>query len=159
MISWKLSTVDLKKLSGVVSKEVVKKTVYNKLNTKVNNFEYIILDASKGLVTTTILNTKIEEVENKIPGVSGLVKKTDYNAKISVIEEDLSNYNKLTCEIVDTKIKTLVTNSDLNNVPQSTNNNEEKNRKTKNVWVFFIGKNIFGGDDFQNTFVYQPTLV
>ena len=108
-----------------MSKEVVKKTVYNKLNTKVNNFEYIILDASKGLVTTTILNTKIEEVENKIPGVSGLVKKTDYNAKISVIEEDLSNYNKLTCEIVDTKIKTLVTNSDLN-VPQSANNNEEK---------------------------------
>ena len=108
-----------------MNKEVVKKTVYNKLNTKVNNFEYIILNASSGLVTTTILNTKIEEVENKIPGVSGLVKKTDYNAKISVIEEDLSNYNKLTCEIVDTKIKTLVTNSDLN-VPQSANNNEEK---------------------------------
>ena len=147
----------MKKLSGVVSKEVVKKTVYNKLNTKVNNFEYIILNASSGLVTTTILNTKIEEVENKIPGVSGLVKKTDYNAKISVIEEDLSNYNKLTCEIVDTKIKTLVTNSDLN-VPQSANNNEEKIEKLKTFEFFFIGKNIFG-DDFQNTFVYQPALV
>ena len=28
-----------KKLSGVVSKEVVKKTEYNKVNTKVNNLE------------------------------------------------------------------------------------------------------------------------
>ena len=31
--------VDLKKTSDVVSKEVVKKTVYNKLNTKVTNLE------------------------------------------------------------------------------------------------------------------------
>ena len=33
----KIVPVDLKKLSVVVSKEVVKKTVYNKLNTEVNN--------------------------------------------------------------------------------------------------------------------------
>ena len=31
--------VDLKKLSDVVSKEVVRKTVYKKLNLKVNNLE------------------------------------------------------------------------------------------------------------------------
>ena len=37
--------VDLKKLS-VVSKETVKKTVYNKLNTKVNNLENKIPDAT-----------------------------------------------------------------------------------------------------------------
>ena len=29
------------------------------------------------LVTTTVFNTKIGDVENKIPGVSCLVKKTD----------------------------------------------------------------------------------
>ena len=34
------------------------------------------------LVTATVLNTKIREVENKIPHVSGLVKKTDNNTKI-----------------------------------------------------------------------------
>ena len=34
-----------------------------------------------GLVATTVLNTKIVETENNIP-VSGLVKKTDYDAKI-----------------------------------------------------------------------------
>ena len=38
-----------------------------------------------GLVTTTVLNTKIEEVVNIILDVSGLVMKTDYNAKISDI--------------------------------------------------------------------------
>ena len=32
-------------------------------------------------MTTAVLNTKIEEVKNKIPSVSDLVEKTDYNAK------------------------------------------------------------------------------
>ena len=49
----KLKTVpiDLKKLNDVVSKEVVKKTVYNKLNKKVNNLEKKIPDA------TTLIQT------------------------------------------------------------------------------------------------------
>ena len=44
----KLKTVpiDLKKITDVMSKEVVKKTVYNKVNTKVNNLELKIPDAS-----------------------------------------------------------------------------------------------------------------
>ena len=32
-------------------------------------------------------------VENKIPSISGLVKKTDYNTKITDIENILSNHN------------------------------------------------------------------
>ena len=32
-------------------------------------------------MTTAVLNTKIEEVKNKIPSVTDLVEKTDYNAK------------------------------------------------------------------------------
>ena len=39
------------------------------------------------LVTTAVFNTKIKEVENKIQIVSGLVKKTDYNVKISDIKK------------------------------------------------------------------------
>ena len=39
-----------------------------------------MLDGS-GLVTTIGLNTKIGEVENKIFGLSGLVKKTGFNTK------------------------------------------------------------------------------
>ena len=35
----KAVSVDLKKISDVVSKKIVKRTVYNKLNAKLNNLE------------------------------------------------------------------------------------------------------------------------
>ena len=38
-------------------------------------------------MTTTILNTRIGEIENKIPDVNVLVKKVNYNAKISGMEK------------------------------------------------------------------------
>ena len=41
------------------------------------------------LATKTVLNT----VENKIPDASSLVKKTDYNTKITEIEKKLTNHN------------------------------------------------------------------
>ena len=37
-------------------------------------------------MTTTVLNTKISEVENKIPNTSGLLTTTVLNTKISEIE-------------------------------------------------------------------------
>ena len=40
------------------------------------------------LVTTTVLNTNIREVGEKIPDVVGLVKKTDYNAKFETLREN-----------------------------------------------------------------------
>ena len=55
-----------------------------------------------GLVTTTVLNTKIKEVENEMPVLSDLVKKTDYGAKISEIQEKYfitSDYYKFTSDI------------------------------------------------------------
>ena len=60
--------VDLSKLSDVV-KNVVKKTVYNKLVAKVDN-----LDTSD-FVLKTKYNTDKIELENKIPDTTGLVKK------------------------------------------------------------------------------------
>ena len=42
------------------------------------------------------MNTKISEVENKIHDVSGLVKKTGFDAKILVTEKNKLDYNKLT---------------------------------------------------------------
>ena len=59
-------------------------------------------------MTTTVINTKIGEVENKIPGVKSLVKKLDYNAKISGIGAKYfttPEYNRFTSEILETKIK------------------------------------------------------
>ena len=81
------------------------------LNTKISEVENKILDTSR-LVTTTVLNTKISEVENKIPSVNDLVKKTDYDAKIKYIEGKYfttadynADYNKFTSDILDVKIK------------------------------------------------------
>ena len=69
-------------------------------------------------MTTTALNTKTGEVENKIPHINDLVKKTDYNSKISDIEAKYFIifykfninilkifYNKFTNKIFEKKIK------------------------------------------------------
>ena len=95
--------VDLTKLSHVVKNDVVKKAMYYKLVTKVNNIdttgfvlknkydtdnsdlEKKISDAEvkipsiSGLVTSATLTA----VYNKMPNIDNLVKKTDYNTKIS----------------------------------------------------------------------------
>ena len=44
-----------------------------------------------GLVTTTVLNTKISEIENEILNLSVLVKKIDQDAKISDINRNNIN--------------------------------------------------------------------
>ena len=57
-------------------------------------------------MTANVLNTKISEVEKKIPDASGLAKKTGYNAKISDIEEKYfttSDYNKFANEYLKRK--------------------------------------------------------
>ena len=63
----------------------MKKTNYN---TKIIELENKIPDISN-LATKTALTT----VENKIPSVSNLVKKTDYNIKVTEIENKLTNHN------------------------------------------------------------------
>ena len=86
--------VDLKKLNDVVDNEVLKNTKLNTLKAKVNKLDQKISDATtlihmnqnntdkqnlekkigdvdekipdvKGFVTTTVLNTKVKEVDNK----------------------------------------------------------------------------------------------
>ena len=78
----KLATVpvDFSKLGNVVKNYVVKKTVYDKLVAKVDNID------TSGLAKKTDYNTKITEIEDKIPDSSSFVKKTDYNTKITEIE-------------------------------------------------------------------------
>ena len=101
---------DLSKLSNVIKNDVVKKDVYDKLVTKVNNIdtskfvlktkydtdkselENKILDTS-GLVKNTDYNAKITDIECKTPDVSSLVKKTDYSSKVTEIENKLNNHN------------------------------------------------------------------
>ena len=57
---------------------------------------------------TSVCDKKIGEVKNKLPHLSDLVKKTDYDAKISEIEEiyfTTSDYIKFTVDILNAKIK------------------------------------------------------
>ena len=112
--------VDLSKLNDVVRNGVVKKDAYN---AKIKNIEDEIPHITKS--TNTTLNNKIDEiknkipsitnlaltaalttVENKIPNVSDLVKKTDYDAKISEIENKYfaSDYDKFTSNTLDARI-------------------------------------------------------
>ena len=81
--------VDLSKLSDVVKNEVVKKTVYDKLATKVNSID------TRGFVLKTKYDADKVELENKIPDASSLVKKTDYNAKITEIESKIPSISAL----------------------------------------------------------------
>ena len=71
------------------------------LNTKIGEVKNKI-PYTGCFVTATNLNTKIGEVENKIPDVSSLVTEIVYNAKISDIKEKYfttSYYDKFTSEI------------------------------------------------------------
>ena len=45
-------------------------------------------------MTTTVLNTKISKVENKIPNTSNLVTATVLNTKISEVESKMPNNSK-----------------------------------------------------------------
>ena len=127
-----------------------------------------------GLMTTTVVNTKIGKVEKKIPNFSDLIKKADYNAKISDIEENYfttSEYIKFTSKIFETKIKEkeLV---DKCNISKSRKNSDLKGKfatlvdlkaeqdKIVKLLVFdsgyFLGKSHVEDDGAQNYLVRQP---
>ena len=122
----KTISIDLKKLSDVVSKEVVKNVKFNRLNAKVNSLKQQIPDATtliyvnqyntdkqnlekkmeilikkipdvSGLVTTTVNKnyTKIGKVDNKILDTSGLVTTAVLNTKIKEVEDKIPNVSVL----------------------------------------------------------------
>ena len=91
---------DLAKLNNVVKNDVVKKTEYNKLVTKVDNID------TTGFVFKTKygndgadLENKISDVDKKIPDVSNLVKKTDLNAEITEVEGKIPSITGLVFSI------------------------------------------------------------
>ena len=74
--------LDLRKLSDVVKNDIVKKTVYDKLVAKVNRVD------TSGFVLKFKNDADKSELGKKIPE-RGLVKKTDFSAKLNEI------YNKI----------------------------------------------------------------
>ena len=91
---------DLTKLSNVVKNDVVKKSEYSKLKNKVDDID------------TSTLETKITKVENKIPNVDNLAKKssldnylltTDFNSKANELEKTIKT-NKTFTEFAGKKL-------------------------------------------------------
>ena len=80
--------VDLSKLSDLWKKDVVKKSVFDKLVAKVNN-----IDTNDFLLKTTY-NTNKTETEKKIPDVTNFVKKT----KLTELENKISDIGNLATE-------------------------------------------------------------
>ena len=73
-------------------------------------------------MTTTVLNTKITVVENKIPDTGNLVTETVLNTKISEVENKIPDHdkyqdNKLRAENLTARLKKakLVTKTDFDN--------------------------------------------
>ena len=172
---------------------LLKKDVYN---AKIKNFEDKILDITN-LATNTTLNAKmigvkgeipnitnlattaaLTIVEKKISNVSDLVKKADYDAKISEMENKYfttSDYNKFMSNAIEAKItqKKLVNESYLNEKIKTLATKEEiktlaakvklKAEQDKIVKLqtydlsLFIGQSYFTNDGAQLYLIFQPS--
>ena len=124
--------VDLSKLTDVVKNDVVKKDVHD---AKIKNIEDKICDITN-LATNPSVNAKLNEikgeihnitnlatttaltaVQSKMPNVSEVFRKTDYNTKINEIENKIDTdhdhdkyitaqeFNELTSENVTARLK------------------------------------------------------
>ena len=90
LVNEKTAPLDLKKLSYVVDNEVVKNTEFNTLKTKVNNLEEKIPDATTFILINQykIWRKKIRDVDKKMPDESGLVTTTVLSTKINEVENN-----------------------------------------------------------------------
>ena len=87
--------VDLSKVSDAVKNDVAKKTVYDKLAAKVNNID------TSDFVLKTKYQTDKTELENKIPDVSNLVKKT----KLTELENKIPDISNLATKAALTAVE------------------------------------------------------
>ena len=79
---------------------MLKKTDFN---TKVTEIEGKIPDVSN-LVKKTDFNTKVTEIEGKIPDVSNLVKNTDFDTRLKKISDRVT-LNKTKHLLVENELK------------------------------------------------------
>ena len=93
----KTLSVDLSKLSNVVNNDVVTKTVFGKLVAKVNNIDTsgFVLKTKYGTDKLDLEKKKLVMHTTKYLILVDLLKKTDYNAKITEIENKLPRTNGL----------------------------------------------------------------
>ena len=107
---------DLAKLSNVVKNDVVKKTEYNTLKIKVDSIN------TENYVLKTKYDNEVGNLKLKIPDISGLLQTSVSNSKITEVENkmpDITNLaSKSALTVVENKIadvKNLVTKTKLSN--------------------------------------------
>ena len=83
---------------------LLKKTVYYRLVAKVNSID------NNGFVLKTKYDRDKKELENKIRHTSGLVKKTDYNVKITEIEGKIPIISRLATNAALTTVENKIPN-------------------------------------------------
>ena len=99
------------------------------------------------MLVTQQKKTALTTVEDKIPNVSSIVKKTDYNTKITEIENKLNNhnhdkyidtqeFNKLAADVFNARLQqvNLVTKTDFDDKLSNLNTKITAN-KTKHILV------------------------
>ena len=102
---------DLAKLSNAVKNDVVKKTEYDKLVTKVNG-----VDTTNFVLKTKYekdrsdFEDKINKLDKKISDVSDLVKKADFNAKVIEVEGKICSITGLTRSSALTAVENKIPN-------------------------------------------------
>ena len=202
--------VDLSELSDAVKNDAVKVTPYDKLIAKVNNIDtsrFVLktkYDNDKSKLENKIPDVtdfaKLTELENKIPGisnlatktvlttvenkildVSNLVNKTNYNTKITEIENKLIDHNhdkyidtqefkKLAADVFNARLAqaNLITKTDFD-AKLSSLSRKITQIKTKHLFIenelnklktfdssYLFGKSHFEEDGVQNYLVFQP---
>ena len=90
----------MSKLSNVVKYDVVKKTVYDKLVTKVNAIPLNNIDTSDFALKTNY-NTDKAELEKRIPNVTDFVKK----AKLTELADKIPDVSNLATKAVLTTVE------------------------------------------------------
>ena len=110
-------------------------------------------------------------VENKIPSISNLVGKTDYNAKITEIDKKLTDhnhdkyittpeFNTLAANVFNARLvqANLVTKTDfdakLSNLNRKITSNKTRHLLIDNELSYFRGKNYFDEDGTQNYYIF-----
>ena len=179
------------KVNNIDTSDFVLKTKYNTDKTELENK---IPDVSNLVKKTklTELENKIPDIsnlttesalttlENKIPDISSLVKKTDYSAKITDIENKVDNhnhdkyiatseFNKLAADVFNARLPqtNLITKTDFD-VKLSSHNRRITQNKIKHLLaenelnklktfdsICFVGKSHFDEDGTQNYLVFQ----
>ena len=88
--------VDLAKLSNLVKNDVIKKTEYNKLVSKVNSIDNTnFVSTTKYEKDVSDFESKIDKIDKKIPDVTNLVKKADFNSKVTETEGKIPDISSL----------------------------------------------------------------